>query len=110
MKNVLNRMNIKVGVTGNLDGVYFAILREKGFVIEVIKFKDSKFTDQTIKAKKEGLLFTADSFGELLGLIHMWEVRGDHWYPKTEDSASYKKVMYEDIVSYDENGNLIKDE
>jgi len=40
----------------------------------------------------------------------MWEVRGDNWYPKIEDSASYKKVMYEDIVSYDENGNLVEEE
>lgn len=110
MKNVLNRTNIKVGITGNLDGVYFSILRKKGFAIEVIRLKDPKSTSQTINARKEGLLFNADSFGELLGLIHMWEVRGDDWYPKKEDSASYKKVMYEDIVSYDEDGNLVEDE
>ena len=57
-------------------------------------------------AEKDGRQFSATSVEELLGLIAMWEVRGDSWRHKTGEVALYDRLV-ETAPMYDPEGNVI---
>lgn len=44
-------------------------------------------------AEKDNRSFSATSPAELLGLIAMWEVRGDDWHIKNGESALYDQLV-----------------
>jgi hypothetical protein len=46
-------------------------------------------------AEKEGRLFTAERLEEVLGLIAMWEVRGDDWRLQEGEDALYEQLVRE---------------
>ena len=57
-------------------------------------------------AEKDNRLFSATNPMELLGLIAMWEIRGDTWRPKDRDDPmddtdfeEYRKLL-EDAPEY----------
>ncbi|QDU97412.1 hypothetical protein [Lignipirellula cremea] len=57
-------------------------------------------------AEKDTRLFSATSPAELLGLIAMWEVRGDDWQIKNGESALYDQLV-ESAAMYDDDGNVL---
>lgn len=57
-------------------------------------------------AEKGNWLFRSTSPAELLGLIAMWEVRGDDWHIKNGESALYDQLV-ESALMYDRDGNLV---
>lgn len=57
-------------------------------------------------AEKDGRLFSATGLEELLGLIAMWEVRGDDWRLKTGEAALYNQLV-EAAPMYDSEGNVV---
>jgi len=44
-------------------------------------------------AEQKGRHFSATTLQELLGLIAMWEVRGDDWMLKAGESALYNQLV-----------------
>jgi hypothetical protein len=44
-------------------------------------------------AEKDARLFTADRLEELLGLVTMWEVRGDDWRLKDGEYERYEELV-----------------
>jgi hypothetical protein len=47
----------------------------------------------TWSAEKDSRLFTAERLEELLGLVAMWEVRGDDWRLKDGEYERYEELL-----------------
>ena len=60
-----------------------------------------------IDAKKDGREFSATTEAELLGLVAMWEVRGDDWKTKPGEPDVYDE-LYPSSITYDLEGNVIE--
>jgi hypothetical protein len=60
-------------------------------------------------ANKDGAWFHADNPLELLGLIAMWEVRGDNWR-MTEADRPIMEAIDAAAKTYDPEGNEIQDD
>jgi hypothetical protein len=61
------------------------------------------------QAEGHGAYFSATSTEELLGLIAMWEVRGDSWQPRSSEWGSWDTLL-DAARTYDHEGNLLPDE
>lgn len=59
-------------------------------------------------AEKDRRAFSATSPEELLGLVAMWEVRGDDWHLKAGESELWDSLA-EAAPVYDSEGNIIDD-
>ncbi len=57
-------------------------------------------------AEKDGRHFSATSPVELLGLIAMWETRGDDWQIKDGESPLYHQLI-DSAPLYDNDGKII---
>lgn len=57
-------------------------------------------------AEKDGRTFSATSPVELLGLVAIWEVRGDDWHFKDGEAELYDRLIEEALV-YDADGNIV---
>jgi hypothetical protein len=57
-------------------------------------------------AEKDNRAFSATSPEELLGLIAMWEVRGDDWRIKNGESALYDQLV-DSAPMFDTEGNIV---
>ena len=57
-------------------------------------------------AEKGGRRFSATSVEELLGLIAMWEVRGDDWRLRPGEADLYDRLV-EAAPMYDPEGNVV---
>jgi hypothetical protein len=69
-----------------------AVIQAKGYAISHYRSEtDMPFWD----AEKEGCRFSADSAESLLGLIAMWEQRGDDWYVNDDEWESFKRLLCE---------------
>ena len=44
-------------------------------------------------AEKDGRLFTAEGLEEVLGLVAMWEVRGDDWRLKDGEYERFEELL-----------------
>jgi hypothetical protein len=44
-------------------------------------------------AEKDGRLFTAEELEQVLGLVAMWEVRGDDWRLKGGEYQRYEELL-----------------
>ncbi|MBN73551.1 MAG: hypothetical protein CME32_30220 [Gimesia sp.] len=57
-------------------------------------------------ATKNNRTFSATSPAELLGLITMWEIRGDDWHIKKGEADLYDQLV-DSAPMYDSDGNII---
>lgn len=80
----------------------------KGYAIThyFLGSKPGEWTRPQWDAEKDGRLFSATSPEELLGLIAMWEVRGDEWRHKSGETLLYDRLI-EVAPMYDNDGNVI---
>jgi hypothetical protein len=100
----------QIRIAGNTIAPCFAAVKQKGYSIEACVNKDSKGEySHTWDAVKEGRRFSATCPVELLGLISMWEVRGDNWKANDIEYREYDKLATEAPV-YDDDGNLIEND
>jgi hypothetical protein len=44
-------------------------------------------------AEKDSRMFSAERLEEVLGLIAMWEIRGDDWYLQDGEAALYEQLV-----------------
>src|SRR5688572_13015359 len=96
----------KVGIriAGNTLIPTLQVIAAKGYAITHYYCEpDRPFWD----ADKDGRSFSADSAEALLGLIAMWEQRGDDWMMRDGESALLDRVLAS-AVTYDADGNVVE--
>ncbi|MGU7768717.1 hypothetical protein ACV229_00855 [Burkholderia sp. MR1-5-21] len=100
---------MKIRVAGNTSVPALASIRKKGYRVEYSALAiDGDIGNCTYQydAIKDDCFFSATTPEELLGLIAMWETRGDDWKAKDEDFAFAEKLD-ESMIIYDADGNII---
>ena len=108
----MNKESIKIGISSNTAAPCYLAIKAKGYDINIISTINSHSPGNMkyqFDAIKGDLFFNADSPEELLGLIHMWELRGKKWQLHPEEKGIYKAALMS-APMYDENDNLIEDE
>jgi hypothetical protein len=109
-----------IGIAGNTQLPALLALQAKGYRIwlEIIKYDDPEdygYPYQTdYQAEKLGAYFSATTPVELLGLVAMWETRGDEWkYGQGLNGATETNIMeqlMEEAKTFDLAGNEIPDD
>lgn len=102
---------IKIRIAGNTGGPALFALRAKGYTVELSYVRDeSGEYAAEYAAVKDGCVFSADTPEALLGLVAMWEVRGDDWRASTDDERSWRAALAAAAPVYDGDGNLVDDD
>ena len=86
-------------------------LWQKGYEVRHYAFeRENEEFQNEFEAKKDGRMFSATSEEELLGLVAIWEMRGEDWIDGSDEEwAKYHKLMDEAPI-YDLEGNLYPDD
>jgi hypothetical protein len=109
------RKGVCIRIAGNTQIPALLALRAKGYRVwlDYLKFDDPKDPwhpcQPDYQAETEGAYFSATSAVELLGLVAMWEVRGDNWRLKPGE-GDIDDELQSNARTYDDNGNEVKDE
>jgi len=99
-----------IRIAGNTHIPCFSAIKAKGYEVTVIYYKDD-YSDWC--AEKDNRLFSATDPVELLGLIAMWELRGDNWRANDSDHKEYDELCSNaPEYYYDEDGypHLVENE
>lgn len=99
---------LTLACAGNTWNPCLLALRAKGYAIQLSFTKtgeDDYHSDVT--AVKDGRYFNASNSAELLGLVAMWEVRGDDWKTKPGEPDVYDE-LYPSSITYDCEGNVLE--
>jgi hypothetical protein len=84
---------LSIRVAGNTIAPCAAVIVAKGYAVSHY-YSESEMP--IWDAEKDGRRFSADSAEALLGLIAMWEQRGDDWHIKDDEWASFKRLLGDD--------------
>jgi hypothetical protein len=102
---------ISIRIAGNTCIPALLALRVKGYRVWLDYHQTS--TDvanpsyqSDYQAEQDGAYFSATTPEELLGLVAMWEVRGDEWRFKPEDDDIYDEV-HDAARTFDCDGNEV---
>ena len=103
-----NERLLAIGSAGNTWNPCLLALRAKGYTLKFWFTKSSeKDYQQHINAEKDGRFFCATDPAELLGLVAMWEIRGDNWKTKPGEPDIYDE-LYPESITYDPEGNILE--
>lgn len=80
----------KIASAGNSDTAAFAVLLSKGYTVQIRKKSDGK--DGWFVAQKDGSEFIGDTPLETLGLIAMFEFRGEDWKPTDQEVVAITEL------------------
>ncbi|EFV8439238.1 hypothetical protein ACX6GQ_002433 [Escherichia coli] len=101
---------IRIRIAGNTAAPCFHVLKNKGYKVTM---ETHALSDDCLDcvydwcAEKNGQFFSATSPEELLGLVAMWEVRGNDWRANLNEINTYQKAI-EESPFFDKNGNEIE--
>jgi hypothetical protein len=103
----MQELRLSIRSAGNTMIPALHALRAKGYTLSIwyTRDDDGGLVPQ-YDAEKDRRAFSATSPEELLGLVAMWEVRGDDWRLKAGESELYDRLVEEAPV-YDSEGNLV---
>jgi hypothetical protein len=105
MEHLEVEYDLKIRIAGNTEIPCFSAIKDKGYEVTLTYYEGDDYPDW--EAVKDNRLFSATNPIELLGLIAMWEVRGDDWCANSNDHKEYNELCDNAPVYYgDENGNL----
>jgi hypothetical protein len=97
-----------IRIAGNTENPCLLALRAKGYELTLWFTKDpAGGYNQNFDAEKGGRSFSATTAAELLGLVAMWEVRGDDWQTRPGEPDIYDE-LYPSSVTYDAEGAVIE--
>ena len=101
---------VSIRIAGNTEIPSLLALQTKGYALKLWRCKshDDEYL-QNFDAEKDGCIFSATTAEELLGLVAMWEVRGDDWQKQRSESNVYQ-ILDDCSVTYDSEGNVIEDD
>jgi hypothetical protein len=89
------RLKLSIRVAGNTIIPCLQVIAAKGY--QISHYHSGTDADMAFwDAKKDGRAFSADSAESLLGLIAMWEHRGDDWHIKSGEEALLDRFWGED--------------
>ena len=97
-----------IRIAGNTWVPCFSAIKAKGYKVSLEYYRDSEYNNWC--AEKDNRLFSATSPAELLGLIAMWEVRGDIWRTKDCEFGENEHKEFDELCDnaphyyYDEDG------
>ena len=106
---------LSIGAAGNTGPKCLFAIRDKGYQLSHYTTEnescngDDSIYYETYEAKKDGRFFSAGSPEELLGLISMWEMRGDGWQDHTDEEWVFFEQFQEEARIYDEDANDVTD-
>jgi hypothetical protein len=97
-----------VRIAGNTENPCLLALRAKGYrlTLSFTKGRAGEYR-QDFDAEKDGRSFSATTAAELLGLVAMWEVRGDDWRTRSGEPHVFDE-LYPSSVTYDAEGAVIE--
>ena len=78
---------VKIASAGNSDTVCYGALIQKGYSVSII-VNSSGRTGQ-YKAEKDQMIFIGDSPIETLGLVALYELRGEDWRNTQEEFDAF---------------------
>ncbi|QHM70986.1 hypothetical protein [Mixta intestinalis] len=95
-------------IAGNTEAPCYFTIKSKGYSVGMwSKLTNANGDDcrWTVEARKGNYIFSASNMQQLLGLISMWEVRGDNWRLSEDEKDAYiaikeKSPLY-DIDGYE---------
>lgn len=106
LASMTHRLTIRIA--GNTGGPALFALRAKGYLVELSFLRDeSGEYAAEYAAAKDGRLFSADTAEALLGLVAMWEARGDGWRVCTDEERSWRAALEGAARVHDRDGNLV---
>ena len=84
----------KIRAAGNTAAPALYALHAKGYAVTLSYGRDDAdgYTAE-YEAEKDGCLFSATTPEELLGLVAMWEVRGDDWRASTDAERAWHATL-----------------
>ena len=106
----MSRANRTIRIAGNTLYPTLSVIDAKGYEIWLYYTTDSGTLDDCIPcftARKEGRLFGAASAVELLGVIALWEARGENWRA-TEDDVRLSREILDSVPIYGPDGTIIE--
>jgi hypothetical protein len=97
-----------IRIAGNTTIPCLQAIVAKGYAVThyFLGSKPDDFDSPQWDAEKDGRQFSATTLQELLGLIAMWEVRGDDWMLKLGEQQQYHQLV-DNAPVYDLDGNII---
>ena len=87
---------MKIGISSNTGLPCFSVIEKKGYQVKAAYFMVQHPTEKRYEyyeATKDNLFFSASSFEELLGTIHMWEIRGEQLKMTDLEESEYLDYM-----------------
>jgi hypothetical protein len=100
--------SVCIRIAGNIWNPCLLALRAKGCKLTFWFTKGSEGDySKDIDAEKDGREFSATTTAELLGLVAMWEVRGDEWKTQPGEPDVYDE-LYPSSITYDLEGNVLE--
>lgn len=108
---------IRIGISSNTAIPCFQVIKSKGYSISSkIYFIEDIIEDATYEfiAEKDGNEFVGDNLEEVLGLITMWEHRGNNynnigWRASHDEHLEYRKVLDNSKI-FDKDGNEVDED
>ncbi|VEP17227.1 conserved hypothetical protein [Hyella patelloides LEGE 07179] len=103
--------NLKLNITtaGNTWNPTLLAIQAKNYKITLYLVVDEDGNEKSeYEAEKDGRRFSATSPAELLGLIAMWEVRGDNWQYNHKTEPNLNEELAELAITYDQDGNIVE--
>ncbi|QBH97743.1 hypothetical protein EKN56_15835 [Limnobaculum zhutongyuii] len=108
----MKELKVQIVSAGNTAAPCFYAIESKGYKVKIsscLRQVPYKRISYQYDAYKKDEFFSASSPEELLGLIHMWEIRGDSWRVSKSEAHKYGEYV-DNSPLYDEDGNLLKDD
>ena len=84
---------VKIASAGNSDTACYGALIQKGYQVSIIVNSDDK--TGIYKAEKDQLSFIGESPIETLGLVALYELRGENWYNTREEFEAFMALEIE---------------
>ncbi len=101
---------ITIRIAGNTRAPCLSVLLCKGYQIQWFYQENSNGSyDGFLEAYKNNNRICADSPEELLGLVYMWEQRGNSWKNLTSDESDLLQKLEDDAIILNEQGEEIND-
>ena len=106
------RKGVSIRISGNTELPCLHALRAKGYRLQLDYIRlDGPECPQPryqldYQAERDGARFCATTPAELLGLVAMWEVRGDDWQPRPGEGA-IDDELHSASRTFDSDGNVL---
>jgi len=86
-------MPATLAAAGNVEVPAYLVLQSKGYRVDLITDNESAH-DELWAAERNGLRFVAGGPIELLGVVAVYEARGDSWRASDEAITAYLERFY----------------